>query len=109
MRTLLLRWLFQRSKPEIQKMPSWWAHMQQRMGYQEGWQSTTWTSIRDEVAAHPEMCDPDVKPKWTAHITRILIDQEETLAEAHFQWWSGDTIQTVAIDQCATIPMLAEV
>lgn len=53
--------------------------------------------IAADLAADPAMCEPDLKPKPTAHITRV-IDQGPTLARWNDQsrTWTMETVKVEA-------------
>lgn len=107
MRKNLWRWLFHRHKPQSCVSRGMAAYLS--------------TTRRREVAFaqdfvdDPLMCDPDIKPKKTAHITRIIetqtrplpvVDDEAPTQEVPgWHFFVEDTLREVAIDEYATAPM----
>ena len=85
--------------------------------------STSWrreAAFAQDFADDPMMCEPDIRSKRTARITRIIetktrplptIDDEApTQGVPGWQFYVEDTMREIAIDEYATRPMsLAEI
>lgn len=100
------RWLFHRHKPQSPVSRGLAAYL-----------STTWrreAAFAQDFVDDPMMCDPDIRAKKTAHITRIIEMQTRPLPEVdceaptqavpNWGFYVEDTLR-MEVDEYATAPM----
>lgn len=104
MRGILRRWLLQRRKTTS------WEDFKRRHGWQPGFQETTWETIRRDTDGRITIGATLLYDRKTAHITCVIPDREETVADDYWSYADINEEKTIKVevlgrDAYATEPM----